>query len=364
MSAKYGKIKLHTLYRKFSDALFRPFIAFAIALTFSGIFIVLIGENPFKAYGSLMKGAFVGLDNILTTLRWSVPYIITGIAAAVSFRAGMFNIGIEGSLCLGGLAAALVGTYVKGLPSVIHIFLCMLAAMIIGGLWLFLPALMRAKYGVNEMVMTWVFTFIAILLCQFLVSTFIQNYEEIQGNPQQVRTPFIHEAVKLPQLASPNQLNSSVFLALTLIILFYIFSEKTKYGYEHKITGLSSGFARYGGININRISFYSIIISGAIGGLAGACEVLGIHYRYIHGFSNNLGTNGILIALMGRLNPIGILVSSIFMGAMQSGAREMVRASNVSLDTMRIVISLVVICITADKLFTFFQFKKKAKRGY
>ncbi|MBK5254239.1 MAG: ABC transporter permease [Peptostreptococcaceae bacterium] len=315
------------------------------------------------AYIQLFCGAFVGKFNIITTLRWSVPYIITGIAAAVSFKAGMFNMGIEGCIYLGGLTAALVGTYVTGLPAVLHISLALLAAMLVGSLWLYIPAKLRAYHGVNEVITTWMLSYIAILLCQFLVAQFFQDHNDLSQAAQQVRTPYVQATAKLAQIIPPYQLNTSLFIAIGLVIIFYIYSSKTASGYEHTMTGLAPDFAKYGGVDIAKVRFYSIISSGAIGGLAGATEILGVHYRYIQGFSNDLGSGGILVALIGRLHPLGIMFSGIFMGAMQNGARGMARTTNVSLDTVRIIIAVVVICITAEGLYELFKIKSKVREG-
>jgi simple sugar transport system permease protein len=351
------------MQKEFRQSVLRLLIAFIVALIVSSIFILFTGENPINAYVKLLQGAFVGKLNIITTLRWSVPYIITGIAAAISFKAGMFNLGIDGCVYLGGLTAALVGTYVVGLPAFLHIPLAILAAMLVGMLWLYLPARLKAYHGVNEVITTWMLSYTAILLCQFLVGEVFQDPNDMSQAAQQVRTPYIQATAKLAKLINPYQLNASLFIAIGLAVLFFIFSNKTKYGYEHAITGLAPEFARYGGVDVPKTRFYSIILSGAVGALAGACEVLGVHYRYIHGFSNELGSSGILVALMGRLNPLGIPFSGIFMGAMQNGARGMARTSNVSLDTVRIIIATVVICITAEGLYELLRVKTKVREG-
>ncbi|SKC47043.1 ABC transporter permease [Maledivibacter halophilus] len=347
--------------KELRESLLRLLIAFGVALIVSSVFILSTGENPLLAYIQLLKGAFVGKLNIVTTLRWSVPYIITGVAAAIAFRAGMFNLGIDGCVYLGGLTAALIGTYVKGLPLLLHILLAVFAAMFVGALWLYIPAKLRAYHGVNEVITTWMLSYTAILLCQFLVGEIFQDPNDLSQAAQQVRTSYIQETAKLSQLFPPYQLNASIFIAIGLIILFYIFVKRTTHGYEHTIVGEAPDFAQYGGVDVAKTRFYSIVVSGAVGALAGATEILGVHYRYIHGFSNELGSSGILVALMGRLNPLGIPLSGIFMGAMQNGARGMSRTSNVSLDTVRIMIAVVVICITADGLYELLKVKSKVR---
>ena len=341
------------------QSLIRLMIALLIGLVVSGIFILLVGENPFTAYGAMLKGAFVGKLNIITTLRWSVPYILSGIASAVAIRAGIFNMGLEGCIYLGGLAAGLVGAFLPGLPAPVHIILCLAAAMLVGMIWLYIPAMLKAYYGINEVIMTWMLSYIAILLCQFLASEIFQRPEDVTSAVQQVRTPEILASARLSQLVKPYQLNTGLFIVAGIGILFYLFCNKSKAGYEQKMVGQASKFAEYGGVDIRKIQFRSLLISGGLGALTGALEVLGVHYRYVHGFALDMGANGVMVSLMGRLNPLGVPISGLFMGVLQNGARAMTRETGVSLDTVRILISIIVICITAEGLYEWFRFKKK-----
>lgn len=345
------------------QSFFRLAVALVIGLTVSGVFIFLAGENPFTAYSALLSGAVAGKLNILTTLRWSVPYMLSGVASAVAIRAGIFNMGLEGCIYLGGLAAGLVGAFVTGLPPVLHVGLCLLAAMLVGMIWLCVPAWLKAYHGVNEVIMTWMLSYIAVLVCQFLAAEVFQRPEDVTSAVQQVRTPEILASAKLPQLVPPYQLNAGIFLALLVCAAYFLFCSRMKAGYEHNMVGLAPKFAEYGGINVARTRFYSLVCSGAVGALAGAVEVLGIHYRYVHGFALDMGANGIMVSLMGRLNPVGVPVAGLFMGAIQNGARAMSRATNVSLDTVRILISIIVICITAEGLYEFLRIKKKMREG-
>jgi len=341
----------------------RLLIALGLALCITGIFIALSGENPLNAYYQLIKGALWGRSNLITTLRWSVPYLIASIAAAVSFKAGVFNLGIEGCVYLGGLTAALIGAYFQGLPPLIHISLAIFGAMVVSALWLSIPAYLKAYHNVNEVITTWMFTYIAILLCQYLVRNIFFDPTDIGSAAQQVRTPYIMEAAKLKQLFPPYQLNFSIFIGITLMIIFYIFIKKTRSGYDLSMLGTCPNFAKYGGINIEKTQFYAILVSGSIGGILGACEVLGVHHRYIHGFSNDLATLGIMVALMGRLNPVSMAIAALFMGIMQNGARAMSRVTNVSLDTVLIMIALVVILISAEEFFEIFKIRQRVKQS-
>jgi simple sugar transport system permease protein len=270
--------------------------------------------------------------------------------------------GLDGCICLGGLASALAGAFLPSMPPVLYIGVCLLIGMAAGGLWLLVPAWLKAYYGVNEVIMTWMLSYIAILLCQFLATLF-QLPEDVTSAVQQIRTPKIPPEASLPQLIPPYQLSAGLFIALGVCFLFYLFCSKTKAGFEQRSVGLAPRYAEYAGINVRRVWFYSLLASGAFGGLCGSVEVLGVHYRYIQGFSLDMGANGIMVSLMGRLHPLGVPLAGIFMGTIQNGARAMSRNTNVSLDTVRILIAVIVICITAEGLYEYLHIKKKIREG-
>ncbi|QNL45735.1 ABC transporter permease [Oscillibacter hominis] len=344
------------------QSLLRLLIALLIGLLVSSVFILFAGENPLAAYATMLEGAFMGQLKFMTTLRWTVPYMLAGIASAVAVRAGLFNMGLEGCIYLGGLAAGLVGAYAEGLPPLLHVAACLAAAMAVGVLWLLIPAFLKAYHGVNEVIMTWMLSYIAVLLCQFLAAKF-QRSEDITSAVQQVRTPEILGSAALPKIVERYQLSVGIFIAIAVCIAYYFFANRSKAGYEHKMVGMNPKFAEYGGVNVRRVQFYSLLASGAIGGLTGAVEVLGVHGRYVHGFALDMGANGIMISLMGRLNPVGVPLAGFFMGAVQNGARAMAREMDVSLDTVRILIAVIVICITAEGLYELLRIKKKNREG-
>ena len=344
------------------QSILRLLIAFAVGLIISSIFILAVGENPIEAYIALLSGAFGSNLSIFTTLRWTVPYIIVGVAAAVSFKAGLFNMGLEGCVYAGALVAGLLGT-MKGMSAVVHIPLCILGAVAVGMLWMWVPAFLKSRFGTSEVIITWMQRYAMVLLCSFLVTSYFQRPEDVMSAAQQVRTPFIEASATLNPIVQPYKLNSSLYIAIVLVVLFYVFTKYTKRGYEHRMMGLSYDFSVYGGVNTKDIQFWALLISGGIAAIAGAAETMGVNGQYIHGFSTSMGPNGIMVALMGRLNPVGIAAASLFMGAIQSGARAMVRATDVSVYTMNIMISIIVICITADGLYELLRIKKRQREG-
>lgn len=338
----------------------RLLIAFAAALAVSALFVALAGEDPGAVFGTLMTGSLIGKANILRTLRWGTSYIFTGIAAAFAFRAGAFNVGIEGCVYLGGLAAALIGQ-IGGVPWYLHIPLTIMVAMITGGMWLSVPAYLKAYHGINEVVTTWMFSYIGVLFSQYLVTFKFHDPLERAQAAQQVRTAFIRESARLPQLFPPYQLSAALIVAIILALVFYWFCTRTVKGYEVEMVGQSPHFACYGGIDVASTQFMAIVVSGAIGGLGGAMEIMGTHHRYIHGFSQGLGYDGAMVALMGRLHPVAVPVAGLFIGFLKNGARAVERAHRVPLDTVTIMISIIVAFITAEGLYEMLRIKARMR---
>ncbi len=336
-----------------------PSIAIFIALLLGAILILAAGENPIEAYSALFRGALVGKGSILRTLRWMTPLLTTGLAAVVAFRGGMFNIGVEGSLWTGGLAAAVVGIYVTGLPPIILIPLSIITGAVVGGLWCWIPGIARAKYKVDEVVFTLMLNYIAILIVQYLIRYYLLDTTRLALSFADPETRFIQPAAELPWIVKDYQLSVGLFLALGLVLLFHFLFRRSVWGYENQVVGLNAIFARFGGVPIIRVAVLAMVISGALGGVTGAVEVLGNYHRFFGKFSVGLGFDGITIALMGKLSPIGVLISAFFLAVLKNGGAAMERGVDVSRNIVVVVQALVILFVTAERLFELFKFKQR-----
>jgi general nucleoside transport system permease protein len=338
-----------------------PLLAIILALIIGAVFILFAGVNPFEAYGALFKGALIGEASLLRTLRWMTPLVISGLAASVAFRGGMFNVGVEGSLWVGGLASAIVGIYVTGLPAYIHIPLALAAGAVVGGLWCLVPGIARAKYKVDEVVFTLMLNYIAILSVQYLVRYYLLDSTRLSLSFADPETRFILPTAELPWINQTYQLSTGLFLSLGLVVLFYFIFKNSKWGYENRMTGLNALFARFGGVPILPIAVSAMVLSGALGGVTGAVELLGNYHRFFGKFSVGLGFDGVTIALMGNLNPFGVLISSFFLAALKNGGSAMERGVNVSRDIVKIIQALVLLFVTAQRLFEYLKLKKRER---
>jgi simple sugar transport system permease protein len=294
-----------------------PLAAVALALVAGAVFIAAIGQPPLEIYGRLLSQSLGTGYGLGQTLFKATPLIFTGLAVALGFRAGLFNIGAEGQLQLGGLAAALVGAALAGLPAIVLLPLCVLAAAAAGAAWGAIPGALKARFGAHEVINTILLNFIAYALVSYIGRFTFQTAT--------VRTATIGAGAWLPRLdvllpalrGSPANL-SLVFglgmAALTAVLLF-----RTRLGYELRAVGLNAPAAEYGGISIGRMQALAMALSGALAGLGGCNFVLGYKHFFEQGFSGGAGFLGIAVALLARNQPAGVVVAALFFGALSYG---------------------------------------------
>ena len=319
-------------------------IAILLAFLAGAIVLLVTGYSPLEAYGALVIGAFGDVFGIGQTFTQATPIIFTALAFLFAFKSGLFNIGAEGQLLVGGFAAALVGISFDGLPPFVHAPMALLAGALAGGLWGFIPAILKAKLGAHEVITTMMLSYVA-----FYVTGYLVNYPyKAPGWVSQ--TPPIAPSAELPRILQPTQLSASILIAVILVGLTHYTLQKTTFGYEVRATGLNPAAAESGGISIKRVMILALVISGAMAGLGGAGEVMGVHRRFIEGFSPGYGWDGLAVALVGGLNPVGVLLAAVLFGALRSGGMTMTRVTGVPLDIVSILQALVILFVAAPML--------------
>jgi len=337
--------------------LLRPVLAICMAMFIGTFIIMLSNQDPLFAYGKMVQGAFGGFSRLAESLDRSIPIILTGLATAVAFRTGVFNAGVEGSLYLGAFAAFLVGHYVSA-PAIIHVPMVLAAAALVGAVWAFIPGYTKAVYKVDETVTTILLNYVAILFTAYLVAI---PFKDVTAGSQQ--TPLILETAHLYRFLPPSRVHIGLFLAVLLAIFLYWFFKRTTWGYNFNMTGMNPHYAYYVGINVEKTMIYSMLISGAIGGIAGACQIMGILYRFIDQFSPGYGFEGIAVSLLARNHPLGILVAGFFYGALQTGATYMDRTTEVPKELITSLVAIIIFFVTAEGMFSYVQqngaFRKK-----
>jgi ABC-type uncharacterized transport system permease subunit len=313
-----------------------------IALLAAALVLALAGHNPFDVYRLLAIESFGGTRRVAATLAAATPLILTGLATAVAFRAGAFNVGVEGCVFVGGLAAAYVGFTFVGLPAAVLIPFALAASVVIGALWMLLPGVLKARLSVDEVVTTLMLNFIAISLTAYLV-----NGPLLAPGSANSATPMVDAAARLPKLMPPSTLNAGFLIALALLVLYWLWDRNTASGFETRIAGLNSRFAVASGIDVPMLIIKMMVLSGAIGGIAGGIHALGSVGRFVSGFSPGYGFTGIAVALLGRGSAVGIFLAAILFGALATSGATIQLFSDVPIEIVNVLQGMVMIFAVA-----------------
>jgi len=324
-----------------------PIIAVLVAMALAAILMKLQGSNPITAYKSLFKTAFGSLEGIGVTLGKSTPLVLSGLAVAVGLRAGLFNIGAQGQLLSGALAAAWAGVSLHGLPGYIHIPIALIAGAFFGSVVAGISGFLKAYRGVHEVITTIMLNSIVMAIADYLASHQLREPDQFL-----TRTSEIQPSAKMPVYA---HLPLGFFIAVALALFIWWILGRTTSGFRIETVGRNRHAAWYSGISVKKTVISAMIISGAIAGLGGAVETLGITYRYAPAFNLGLGFDGITIALLGRVHPLGIIPGAILIGGMRAGAANMQFDSGVAPELVDLLMALILLLVTAPLITRFFK---------
>lgn len=377
--------KAHKKGRKGLQSLLIPVLAIVVGLIFGAILIVATSEEVYTgfgqsfgegasaswkavstAYGALFKGAVGNPEKIkaafesgdpkdirravnpfLESLVAATPYILAGLAMAVAFRSGLFNIGVEGQLFMGAAAATFVGYSIKGLPPYIHLPLALIAGFIGGSLWGFIPGWLKAKTGGSEVINTIMMNWIAFRLTDWLLAGPMRRPTS-GGMPI---SPIIEKSAEIPQFfPAPIRFHLGFFIALGVAWLVYWLLFKTTWGYNLRTVGTNPNAARYSGMNIVTTTIMGMVISGGLAGLAGANQILAINRSMAAGLSSGYGFDAIALALLGNNNPVGVVLAALLFGFLRNGATNMMVVSRIPIDIISVIQALIIVFIAAPAI--------------
>jgi ABC-type uncharacterized transport system permease subunit len=316
-------------------------VAILLALVLGAIVVLAVDENPITVLTTLLRGAFGSPERIAGTLLQATPILVCGIAACISLRGGLFNIGIEGQLFMGGFAAAWVG-FSFALPPLLHMLVAIVIATLAGLMWIAIPAWFRARYNANEVVSTILANYVAILITSYLTI----NIFKAPGGLSE--TPPILSSAYLPEFFSFSRLNWGLAIGLVLAVAVHLFFTRSARGYAVSEMGANPKFAEYGGIDIKRQVFLVLLASGAVGGLAGGIEALGVHRRFMEGFAPGFGFDGVIAALLANGNPLGTIATALFFGALRSGSLLLEVDTTASREIITVVQALIILAVSAQ----------------
>ena len=316
-----------------------------LALLLGAGIMLASGHDPIQGYTLMFEGAFGTQRAIGNTLAKSATLCLTGLATAVAAQAGIFNVGGEGQLYLGAMASAIVGAKLVGLSPLIGVPLCLLAAMVAGGIYAWIPAVLKVKMKVDEVITTILLNTAAIYFCSYLANGPLKTIERGVSSG----TDSVDPAFMFDRLIKRSSLTESIFITIIIALLVWYVMRKSTAGFQMKLTGQNGHFARYSGIKSDKLAIWSMVVSGAICGLVGMFEVFGLHKRFITTVSNEFYYDGMLVAMIARYSPLGIILMSLFFGAMKIGGSAMELGANIPSTLVIIIQSIIIFFMAAEE---------------
>lgn len=307
--------------------------------------ILIVGASPLDAVKIFINGVLGTSNGVAEIMVKATPLIFTGLGVSLSLRTGFFNIGAEGQFYLGAMGAAMVAIYLTALPGPLRVLLSMLAALLVGGIWALIPAVMKNRLGISEAVSTIMLNYIAIMIVGIAVRGFLQQPDSALPQSAQVE-----EAARFPQLWHPTRLHAGFLVALLCVVLVWFILERTSVGFEMRMTGHNQRAAYCLGLPITRSVALCALIGGGLAGLAGCAEILGIQFRLLEGMSSGVGYTAVLIALLAKNRPFNVLVVSLLYAAFQVGANSMQRQLGVPSAIVTIITGLIVLILLGSSV--------------
>lgn len=333
-----------------------PLGAVTLALLIGAVMLMALGADPIEAYAALFDGAFGSTNAFADTLVRATPLLFIGVGICIAFRGGVINIGGEGQFIVGALFATILALNMEGAPGWLIIFLAVILGFFGGAIWGGIPGFLKAYLNVNEILSTIMMNVIAVQIMNFLLAGPLIDPVQIERGTRIPETARFPIAADLPRLV-PTRLHAGAALAVLLAFVVWILLWRTTIGYRIRAVGLNLNAARYAGIPVGRYAMLALTLSGALAGLGGAIQVLGLHHRMFTdgsaaGFTGSAGFNGIVAALFGGLHPIGTIPASVLFGGLLVGANKLQRTVQVPSALAIALNGLVVIIVVASQIWS------------
>ncbi|MFB2552015.1 ABC transporter permease [Ensifer soli] len=332
-----------------------PVAAIVIALALAGILIAIAGAPVLEAYGRILTGAFGSRLSATETLTRATPLILTGLAAAVAFRARLWNIGAEGQFYLGAIAVAAVGSrLLAGLPGPILIPALLVTGAVAGMVLILIPLWLRLRFSVDEVVTSLLMNFIAVLIVSMLIDGVLKDPLAF-GWPQ---SQSVADAAMLPKLVARSRLHIGLLIAIALAILVHLVQSRTVFGLQSRAAGLNPQGAVFAGVPLGRTLVKVACLSGGLAGLAGAIEVMGVKGYVTTDLSPGFGYSGIVVAMLANLNPIGVVFTALFTAIMFVGADGMSRGLGIPTYIADVTVALSLLTMVVALFFTQYRIRR------
>jgi simple sugar transport system permease protein len=331
-----------------------PLLAILFGMLIASAIILVIGRNPLDVYGVMVRFSLTRTDSLFSILFKATPLMFAGLAVAISFKAGLFNIGVEGQYYVGAFCAALVGFSLKGLPMVVHLPLALLAAMVGAMAWALVPILLKLRRGAHEVITTIMMNYIASALLLYLINDVFRDPAQV-GTPR-VRTPDVALSARIPSLgpllarvglhgSDVEKVNLLLVGGILLAVVLTYFLSRTRFGYEVRAVSFNPLAAEAAGIPNARTRFEMFMLSAAIAGLAGLNDILGFFGYLDIDFPKGLGFLGISVALLAKNNPLGVILAALLFGFLDRGAAGVQFFAQVPKETIVILQAIIILAI-------------------
>lgn len=340
-----------------------PLLAVPVAFLIGAVMLAALGANPLEAYGAMLQGAFGDKSGITQTLVKATPLLLVGLGVCIAFRGGVINIGGEGQIIVGALAATAFSIGFKDMSGWFLLPMSMIMGALAGAVWGGIPGVLKAKLGVNEILSTVMMNAIAVQFSNYLLRGPMIDPKEIEQGTRIAQSALLPRAVWLTRLVPQTLLHSGAILAVILAVLVYIFLWRTTIGYRIRAVGLNIDAARYAGIKVPLYQALALVLGGGFAGLAGAVEVMGVQHRMMENLASGYGFSGIVAALFGALHPLGSIPASVLFGGLLVGADKMQRAVQVPSSLIDALLGLVVLFVVGSQIWSRWRARRRETHG-
>ncbi len=338
----------------------RYLLAVVFALLAGCLLFIQQGADPLHATYVMFQGGLSNIVNFGTSIRWATPNLVAGAAVIIAFRSGFQNMGIEGQLLMGALAAALVGAYVQ-LPHIPHLLLCFLAAGLAGALYALIPALMRLYFNISEMLVTMMLNFIASFFTYYYVYWILMGGSRSSTGSVAIKTENIAETAEMGTLIKGTTASTAFIWGIAILLLLNVVYKRTVIGYEAEQIGQNMEYARAGGVNVVKRFFQIFLFSGFVAGLCGGMEVCGSYHYFLANFPGNLGWEVFMVANASHYDPIALIFISCIWGVMKSGSLQLERVTTLTRYSVNIIQMLFILFVAVDYVGLYRKYQAKAR---
>jgi ABC-type uncharacterized transport system permease subunit len=342
--------------RRLPPALLGSTVAIVLAFAVGALLILAVGVDPLKAYGALFQAALGSRNGLAETLLRTIPLALCGLGIALAFRGGVFNVGAEGQLFLGGVVAGAIGVAGNGRPSFLLLPAMAIGAMTAGALWSGIAAWLKLRFRADELITTIMLNYVAIHFVSYLLHGPLQD-----PNSALAQTARLSANARLPAILTGTRLHAGFLLVLVAVVFAHLYLWRRTGGFRLRVVGLNARAAENSGMSVRKTVWFGFLICGMLAGLAGYAEVSGVQRRMIEDLSPGYGYSAIIVALLGQSNPFGVLAAAFLFAALQIGATTMESAAGVPSTLATVIQGLVVLFLIGREALPMLH--KKLVRG-